>query len=372
MAFSFIKNQYFNEVKKFYEQQINNENLTEWEKKILSNLEEVCKIDSDTIQDFETYNLEVKKRSDLNLKIVFDNKYGELGHHINLNNEIEYLNVLIYSYYKELHFRTNIKNNEMYKFIPFIEKNKENFSQEVKYIFRFVDNLPFSIMSDLYRNPNLQKISELSEFNNVSKYIEYIELNNQNITQINNWNSDFDEKVRIVKKLNEKLEEQKLTYDFVLLNQGFKKLYDQKKIDLNKPTISVSWFLRTILAIPILEIIFFAVLLVLEKAINSVTVWFVLVPSISLILFLFYFYKINLQEVRSIKSQMMQLELRMALCQFIHNYAEDSELLHNKNKDGFDKFENIIFSPIVSSDDKIPTTFDGVDQLAKLIEAIRK
>ncbi|MBJ9951464.1 hypothetical protein I5735_00115 [Acinetobacter baumannii] len=69
---------------------------------------------------------------------------------------------------------------------------------------------------------------------------------------------------------------------------------------------------------------------------------------------------------------MMQLELRMALCQFIHNYAEDSESLYSKNKNGFEKFENIIFSPIVASDDKIPTTFDGIDQIAKLIEVFRK
>ena len=85
-----------------------------------------------------------------------------------------------------------------------------------------------------------------------------------------------------------------------------------------------------------------------------------------------YFYRIGLQEKRSIQSQMMQLELRMALCQFIHNYANDSEKLHAKNKAGFEKFENIIFSPIVASDDKIPTTFDGMEQLAKLISEFKK
>lgn len=69
---------------------------------------------------------------------------------------------------------------------------------------------------------------------------------------------------------------------------------------------------------------------------------------------------------------MMPLELRMALCQFIHNYAEDSEKLHKKNTAGFEKIENIIFSPLVSSDDKIPTTFDGMEQLAKMVDVFRK
>jgi hypothetical protein len=43
-----------------------------------------------------------------------------------------------------------------------------------------------------------------------------------------------------------------------------------------------------------------------------------------------------------------------------------------ENKAGFEKFENIIFSPLVSSDDKIPTTFDGMEQWAKLIGEFRK
>ncbi len=70
---------------------------------------------------------------------------------------------------------------------------------------------------------------------------------------------------------------------------------------------------------------------------------------------------------------MMPLELRMALFQFIHNYAEDSEKLHKKNTAGFEKIENIIFSPLlVSSDDKIPTTFDGMEQLAKMVDVFRE
>ena len=112
------------------------------------------------------------------------------------------------------------------------------------------------------------------------------------------------------------------------------------------------------------------VILGFESKLQSL--WFLAIPISTLMLFLFYFSRVGLQHVRSIQSQMMQLELRMALCQFIHNYADDSEKLHAKNKAGFEKFENIIFSPLVSSDDKIPTTFDGMEQLAKLVSEFRK
>lgn len=77
------------------------------------------------------------------------------------------------------------------------------------------------------------------------------------------------------------------------------------------------------------------------------SLWFLAFPITTLMLFLFYFTRVGLQHVRSVQSQMMQLELRMALCQFIHNYADDSEKLHKKNSAGFEKFENIIFSPLV-------------------------
>ena len=64
----------------------------------------------------------------------------------------------------------------------------------------------------------------------------------------------------------------------------------------------------------------------------------------------------------------MQLELRMTLCQFIQSYAEKSKELKGYNKEGFEKFENLIFSSIVSSDEKIPSTFDGMEHVPSLLK----
>ena len=94
--------------------------------------------------------------------------------------------------------------------------------------------------------------------------------------------------------------------------------------------------------------------------------------TVSLVVMLFYFLRVCLGDVKSLKSQIMQLELRMTLCQFIQNYADTSKELKNKNKEGFEKFESLIFSSIVSSDEKIPTTFDGMDQLTNLLKVFQK
>lgn len=123
---------------------------------------------------------------------------------------------------------------------------------------------------------------------------------------------------------------------------------------------------------PLAVIIAIIILILTGYEAKLPSMWFLVIPITTLMLFLFYFTRVGLQHVRSVQSQMMQLELRMALCQFIHNYAEDSEKLHAKNKAGFEKFENIIFSPLVSSDYKIPTTFDGMEQLAKLVSEFRR
>ena len=79
-----------------------------------------------------------------------------------------------------------------------------------------------------------------------------------------------------------------------------------------------------------------------------------------------------LVNIKSIKSQIMQLELRMTLCQFIQNYAEKSKELKELNKEGFEKFESLIFSTIVSSDDKIPNTLDGIESLTNLVKIVQK
>lgn len=94
-------------------------------------------------------------------------------------------------------------------------------------------------------------------------------------------------------------------------------------------------------------------------------------PSITLLIVLFWLFRILLQNIKSIQSQIMQLELRMTLCQFIQSYAEKSKELKEQNKEGFEKFESLIFSSIVSSDDKIPSTFDGMEQLSSLLKSFK-
>lgn len=144
------------------------------------------------------------------------------------------------------------------------------------------------------------------------------------------------------------------------------------KIKLKDRKDGYSMFGALLVCTPFAVIIAIVVMILSGYEAKITSLWFLALPITTLMMLLFYFTRVGLQHIRSTQSQMMQLELRMALCQFIHNYADDSEKLHKKNSAGFEKFENIIFSPLVSSDDKIPTTFDGMEQLAKLVSEFRK
>ncbi|PTV45200.1 hypothetical protein DBL02_10025 [Acinetobacter oleivorans] len=271
---------------------------------------------------------------------------------------------LIYIYFKELIFQLGglspsiaLEVGSYERVIGEALKDNQQYSRYIDYGDR---ELPYQILKDIFHS------EEIKTLNNLRQKIVKAE------SVINIWDESIEAKTKQVELLEEKLNKTKSQYDFVLLNEGFKNLYNQKKEELSERRSSFSKFGATLTITPLLLIIFSFLLFIIKGDLALKYLLYLAFPVSTFLIIIFYFVRVSLQHVRSIQSQMMQLELRMALCQFIYNYAEDSETLHKKNKEGFEKFENIIFSSIVSSDDKIPSTFDGVEQIAKIIEAIKK
>ncbi|ORJ18667.1 hypothetical protein BS639_24110 [Rouxiella silvae] len=89
------------------------------------------------------------------------------------------------------------------------------------------------------------------------------------------------------------------------------------------------------------------------------------VPVVTLEVVIFYFMRLYYGEVRMIKTQLLQIDHRLSLCEFIHDYVEkrkDSP----EEKDSWKAFENLIFSPIQLSADNIPSVLDGANAIADL------
>lgn len=229
-----------------------------------------------------------------------------------------------------------------------------------KYIDFAKNDLNLQIIQDMLKVSKIKSLNDLDE-----KILEAK-------TTLNQWDEKLADREKAVVDIELKLKNIKQQYDFVLLNKGFKDLYEQKKINLEHIRDGYCNFGASLILTPVVVLIILIIFFIIFGKEVVEYLIYIVPPVTTFMIMMFYFARVMLQDKRALQSQMIQIELRMALCQFIHNYAQDSEELHKKNAAGFEKFESLIFSPIVSSDDNIPSTIDGVDQLVKLIEAARR
>ena len=172
-----------------------------------------------------------------------------------------------------------------------------------------------------------------------------------------------DEKLEKVEQLSDTLENLKQGFNFVALSDGFSRMLNEKKS--SKKSILRLLFLIAVIISAIPTYKFFS-----DGGINLT--WQQIAISAGLELVLIYFFRVVLFHYRTVQTQIMQLDLRLSLCQFIQSYAEYAKEIKTNDKDALDKFENLIFSSILSSDEKIPSTFDGLEQLSILIKQLKQ
>jgi len=172
-----------------------------------------------------------------------------------------------------------------------------------------------------------------------------------------------DEKLEKVEQLSDTLEHLKQGFNFVALSDGFSRMLNEKKS-------SKKWILRLLFLIAVIISAIPAYKFFSDGGTNLT--WQQIAISAGLELVLIYFFRVVLFHYRTVQTQIMQLDLRLSLCQFIQSYAEYAKEIKTNDKDALDKFENLIFSSILSSDEKIPSTFDGLEQLNSLIKQFKQ
>lgn len=183
-----------------------------------------------------------------------------------------------------------------------------------------------------------------------------------------------DEKLEDVKRLDDRLKNLKQGFNFVALSDGFSRMLNEKKKS-KKWILLLLFFIAVIIsAIPLFKIIPACETIPICKIFSDGTnlTWQQIAISAGLELVLIYFFRVVLFHYRTVQTQIMQLDLRLSLCQFIQSYAEYAKEIKTNDKDALDKFENLIFSSILSSDEKIPSTFDGLEQLSSLIKQFKQ
>lgn len=184
------------------------------------------------------------------------------------------------------------------------------------------------------------------------------------------WDDEIEQKKTVTEALKNKLDEYKIGFNFVGLYKGFSDLSEKK----TEESFWLFWSLigmGLLIFLPLISEIAFATSEIYGGQSFTANHLIILIPLISIELILVYFFRIILINHRSVKAQIMQLELRQTLCQFIQSYAGYSSEIKKQDSGALEKFENLIFSGILSDPEKLPSTFDGLEQIGNLIKSVK-
>lgn len=161
----------------------------------------------------------------------------------------------------------------------------------------------------------------------------------------------------------DKLNEYKSEYNFVLLSKAFSNLLHTKQDEYQKNHYSVIFFSVLLVLIPTGALINH--IFELYKVEFNLSALAYYLPILSLELLMFYFMRLYYIEGKAIKAQLLQIEQRLSLCEFIHDYVE-TKSKSGSEKESWSLFEKLIFSPIQVSSENIPSLLDGASSIAEL------
>jgi hypothetical protein len=221
------------------------------------------------------------------------------------------------------------------------------------------DQLPLAILKDTLNAPGIGNFKAVGE---LSTSIE---------NRVANWTAQLTAHQEKVDELRANLERYEHAYNFVGLYQGFSNMENTIKSELAKQRRNMILFGILMLFPALIDLS----LITLGKVDFSTNKLATLIGggavSLTCTLIFLYFFRIVLRDVDSKDAQLVQVRLRMTLCQFIQDYAKYAAEIRQKNPEVLSKFESLIFSGIVGTQDKLPSTFDGLEQLGALLKTAK-
>lgn len=232
---------------------------------------------------------------------------------------------------------------------------ERNAKEQIEYAIR---DMPINIFKSI---ANSESIESIKDFNAVSAKAEKLK---------EKWENDLSARENRVDKLKKSLSEYENGFNFVGLYQGFDDLAKEKSAERDSILLWLK-ILSVIIVLPVLAELVIIYLNIDDIAAIRDGLIVSIFPSLSLAAIAIYYFRVLLFNYKSIKSQLLQIDLRKTLCRFIQNHSEYSSEIKKQDSESLAKFENIIFSGIVTEDGSIPSTYDGIEQIGKLIKSAR-
>lgn len=219
-------------------------------------------------------------------------------------------------------------------------------------------SMPVEIIRQVVRHP------DFPAFQNFSSTVESAKL------MKDEWDKGLESKKNTVDQLAQRLSQIASEYNFVLLVDAFKNLRKRKEEETSAPFFVAIALAIAMLALPALH--YWAILGHVDFFKQNLALTFYTLPAVlAAEILLVYLFRVVLSQFRSVKAQLLQLDLRIALCQFVQSYAEYAGSIRKTDASILAKFEALIFSGLVTDQNDIPSTFDGVEQIASLIKSVQ-
>lgn len=211
-----------------------------------------------------------------------------------------------------------------------VDSFEYNAKEQIEYAIR---DMPISIFKGI---ANSDAIDSLKNFNSVSAKAEKLK---------DDWDSELSKREARVDSLRESLSKYENAFNFVGLYQGFDELSTEKRGERD----GILFWLRVLSVLivsPVVAELIFVYMHLDNIAAVKDGLLVSIFPTVSLVAISVYYFRVLLFNYKSVKSQLLQIDLRKTLCRFIQNYSEYSGEMKKKDAGSLDKFESIVFSGI--------------------------
>lgn len=188
------------------------------------------------------------------------------------------------------------------------------------------------------------------------------------LTEVNNAFTKLKEDEDSIKELNNQIQKLKSEFNFVGLSNGFKNIHESKTREKNVLKWLLVLFSFIMAAAPWLSYITLEPIKDTPSSISGTVAHIAVFFTTEIILV--YVFRVLLHQFNNVKAILLQIEQRLNICQFFESYIDFANKQQN-NRERFEKFESLIFSGLLMDQSQLPSTFDGLDNLSKLIGSIK-
>lgn len=248
---------------------------------------------------------------------------------------------------------------EVRRISQFVDNNLELFTDNDRQQITFARySMPVQVAKKLLNDP------AIAEFQKFSRTVE-------EATKLKaDWDAELNQRSLHLESIKQGLKDATSSYNFVGLVDGFRQLARVKITERRIAFWSLITLALLMLTPPTAQLIYVFTHMETLEAKRGLLLY-TLPTTLAVEVVLIYFFRVVLAQFRSVKAQVLQLDLRIALCQFVQSYAEYSVKIKKDDPNVLTKFEAVVFSSLVPESEGIPSTFDGAEQLANLIKSIR-